>query len=439
MLDHFAEAVVRPKKLKGKAKAMVATRNIEAAIRYFLAIRQALAQQGAPYEAIVAFTGKNEVDGVEYTEDSLNGFNGNDIAKKFRTDRYRILVVANKFLTGFDEPMLSTTYVDKKLQGVLAVQALSRLNRCNNKLGKEETFILDFHNTVDDIKNAFDDFYTSTALSEPTDVNVLHDLKDALDDTGIYDWHEVEEFNRLFFASEDAERLAPVLDNAAERFNGLQDEEKVDAKIKAKQFVKIYALVACIIPFSNADWEMLHWFLKFLIPKMKVKEKDQEQIDELLESVDLATYGLERVKLGYSIGLDSSEAEVEPPNPNPRGAHGGDPEKDPLDLIIAAFNEAYFTGWDATPEEQRVNLAKKVMEDPAFSDKVVNNADAQNRRIASDVLIEKAIRDERRRELELYRKYASDADFSQGLRAAVQRIIEHTLKEGETTGGDRAA
>ncbi len=437
MLDHFTGSVVRPKKLKGKAKAMVVTRNIESAIRYFLALRAALSASGSSYKAIAAFTGKKLVDGVEHTEHSLNGFSGNDIPKKFKTDDYRILVVANKFLTGFDEPMLSTMYVDKKLQGVLAVQALSRLNRCNNKLGKEETFILDFYNTVEDIKDAFDPFYTSTALSEPTDVNVLHDLKDHLVDTGIYEWSEVEAFNEKFFASEDAEQLAPILDVAAERFNELVEEQKPDIKIKSKQFVKIYSQVACMIPFANPPWEMLHWFLKFLIPKLKVKDPDQDEIDGLLESVDLSTYGLERVKLGYSIGLDDTPTDVDPPNPNPRSAHD-DPDKDPLDLIIAAFNERYFVGWDATPEEQRVkliNILKHAMSDPEFKDKVADNPDVQNRKIASNALFEKAMRNERKREIDLYKKYASDEDFKKGMHDALMRMMDHMLESGDL--GDR--
>ncbi|WP_271950733.1 type I restriction endonuclease subunit R [Ruegeria faecimaris] len=433
MLDHFRDNVVRPKKLKGKARAMVVTRNIESAIRYFLAIREALNAAGSPYKAVVAFTGKKLVDGVEHTEDSLNGFPGNDIAKKFKDDEYRILVVANKFLTGFDEPMLTTMYVDKKLQGVLAVQALSRLNRSNKKLGKEETFILDFHNTVEDIKDAFDPFYTSTALSQPTDVNVLHDLKDHLDDTGIYEWDEVVQFNELFFEGVEADQLSPILDTAAGRFDELEDDEKIDIKIKAKQFVKIYAQVACIIPFENADWEMLHWFLKFLIPEMKVKDKDQDEIDGLMESVDLTTYGLERVKIGHTIGLDDSGSEIVPPNPNPRGGHD-DPEKDPLDMIVAAFNERYFNGWDATPEEQRIkliNILNHAMSDPAFQNKVVSNPDEQNRRIASEALFEKAMRNERRREIDLYKKYASDDDFKSGLHEALMRMMEQVLKSGD--------
>lgn len=436
MLDHFRDNVVRPKKLKGKARAMVVTRNIESAIRYFLAIREALNAAGSPYKAVVAFTGKKLVDGVEHTEDSLNGFPGNDIAKKFKDNEYRILVVANKFLTGFDEPMLTTMYVDKKLQGVLAVQALSRLNRANKKLGKEDTFILDFHNTVEDIKDAFDPFYTSTALSQPTDVNVLHDLEDHLDDTGIYEWDEVVQFNELFFDGVDADQLSPILDTAAGRFDELEDDEKIDIKIKAKQFVKIYAQVACIIPFENAEWEMLHWFLKFLIPEMKVKDKDQDEIDGLLDSVDLTTYGLERVKIGHTIGLDNSGSEIDPPNANPRGGHD-DPETDPLDMIIAAFNELYFNGWDATPEEQRIkliNILNHAMSDPAFQDKVVANPDQQNRRIASEALFEKAMRNERRREIDLYKKYASDDDFKSGLHEALMRMMEQMLKSNSRPG-----
>ena len=191
MLGHFLEQVYQAKKLKGKAKAMVVTRSIESAIRYYFAIREILQRENAPFSAIVAFSGKKTIDGIEYTEDSLNNFPDDgssprkDIPAWFATDDYKIPIVANKFLTGFDQPLLHTMYVDKLLQSVIAVQTLSRLNRCNSKMGKADTFVLDFCNTVEDIKQAFDPFYTSTSLSQPTDVNVLHDLKDALDDVGV--------------------------------------------------------------------------------------------------------------------------------------------------------------------------------------------------------------------------------------------------------------
>ncbi|MDX9887486.1 type I restriction endonuclease subunit R [Thauera sp.] len=427
MVDHFVSNVWQAKKLKGKAKAMVVTRNIECAVRYFLAIRAALLEANAPFKALVAFSGDKIVDGIKYTEDGLNGIPARDLPEAFEKDDYRILVVANKYLTGFDEPMLHTMYVDKKLQGVLAVQALSRLNRCNWKLGKTDTFVLDFYNTVDDIKAAFDPFYTATSLSEPTDVNVLHDLKDALDGFGIHDWSEVTAFNERFFASAEAEELHPIIDTVVVRFEtDLDDEQRIDFKIKAKQFVKIYAQVAAIIPFNNANWEMLHWFLKFLIPKLKVKDPDQDKLDELLNSVDLSTYGLERSRLEAKIGLDASETELEPQNPNVRGGHFGDGDKDPLDEIVRAFNERHFAGWEATPEEQRVkfiNIARHVMKHADYKAQIEDNPDSQNRKLALERLIQQAISVERRRELDLYKRYASDPDFKRAFDASILRMI----------------
>lgn len=433
MVDHFMSNVWQAKKLKGKAKAMVVTRNIECAIRYFFAIRTALQEVNAPFKALVAFSGEKTIDGIKYTEDGLNGISARDLPEEFEKGNLKILVVANKYLTGFDEPMLHTMYVDKKLQGVLAVQALSRLNRCNWKLGKTDTFVLDFCNTVDDIKAAFDPFYTATSLSEPTDVNVLHDLKDVLDDFGIYDWSEVTSFNEKFFASAEAEELHPIIDTVVARFEAdLDDEQRIDFKIKAKQFVKIYAQVAAIIPFNNVNWEMLHWFLKFLIPKLKVKDPDQDKLDEVLNSIDLSTYGLERSRLEMSIGLDASETELEPQNPNVRGGHFGDGEKDPLDEIVRAFNERHFAGWEATPEEQRVkfiNIAKHVMNHTDYKAQVEDNPDSQNKQLALERLIQQAISVERRRELDLYKRYASDPDFKRAFDASVSRLLASAASE----------
>ncbi len=293
MLEHFIPQVVAAKKLKGKAKGMVVTQNIETAIRYYQAITRLLAKQGNPFKALLAFSGSKTVDGVEYTETDVNGFAETDTKDKFDTDEYRLLVVANKYLTGFDQPKLCAMYVDKKLASVLCVQTLSRLNRSAPKWGKktEDLFVLDFFNSVDDIKTAFDPFYTSTSLSAATDINVLHELKDALDEVGVYEWQEVENFVTRYFNNEDAQTLSGVIDVAAERFNHeleLDNAAKVDFKIKAKQFVKIYGQMAAIMPYEMVMWEKLFWFLKFLIPKLKVADPDAE----LLNSVDLSTYGL---------------------------------------------------------------------------------------------------------------------------------------------------
>lgn len=431
MLDHFIQQIVNTKKLKGKAKGMVVTQSIESAIRYFLAIRKLLNDRNAPFKALIAFSGKKTVDGIEYSEDSLNGFAESETKETFDTDEYRLLVVANKYLTGFDQPKLSAMYVDKKLQGVLAVQALSRLNRSADSLGKktEDLFVLDFFNSVDDIKAAFDPFYTATSLSSATDVNVLHELKAHLDDVGVYEWAEVEDFVQKYFAGVDAQQLSPILDVAAERFShelDLEDNDKADFKIKAKQFVKIYGQMASILPFEVANWEKLFWFLKFLIPKLVVRDPQADALDELLKSVDLSTYGLERTKLAHTIGLDDTESELDPQNPNPRGAHGGEEEKDPLDQIIQSFNERHFQGWSATPEEQRVkfvSILKYVQQQPNFKTHVVNNSDVQNRDLALQKMINDAVNQQRKSELELYKLYSQDPAFKQAMQDTIRRML----------------
>lgn len=446
MLDHFVSKLVNTKKLKGKAKAMVATQSIESAIHYYFAIKNLLKQKGSPFQIAIAFSGEKKINGIAYTEDSINnfpahldtakptdpGYISDKIARYFNMDEYRILVVANKYLTGFDQPKLTAMYVDKKLQGVLAVQALSRLNRSALSLGKitEDLFILDFYNATEEIQKSFDPFYTATSLSKATDVNVLHELKDSLDAAGVYEWYEVEDFIVKYFEGLDADKyLSPILQIAEERFNhGLDftDEQKADYKIKAKQFVKIYGQMASIMEYEVPQWEKLFWFLKFLIPKMIIADPDKDQLDGLLNSVDLTSYGLERVKLNVHIGLDSAETEVDPQNANPRGAHGGDGEIHELDLIINSFNERWFQGWEATPEEQRekfVNLAQKMKNHPDYQEKYAGNTDIQNREIAFNKIFEDVMSKERKNELDLYRLLAKDDSFRLAMQDTLKRVL----------------
>lgn len=435
MLDHFIPQVVNAKKLRGKAKGMIITQNIESAIRYYKAVNKLLDAQGNPFKALIAFSGEKTVDGLKHTEAEMNGFAESETREKFDTDDYRLLIVANKYLTGFDQPKLTAMYVDKKLQFVLAVQALSRLNRSAPKLGKrtEDLFILDFFNSVDDIKTAFDPFYTVTTLSEATDVNVLHELKDVLDQVGVYEWPEVEDFVARYFAGDDAQKLSPVIDVAAERFNeglDLPDTEKIDFKIKAKQFVKIYGQMASIIPFEVLAWEKLFWFLKFLVPKLKIKDPNQDMLDELLDAVDLSSYGLERVKLNHEIGLDASDTELTPQNPNPRGYREGDPETDPLDEIIRSFNERWFQGWSATPEEQRVkfvNIVNSIRAHPDYTAKYEDNADPYNRGLALEKMLQDVMLKRRKDELELYKLFASDPAFKSAWSQNIEQVLNKNL------------
>lgn len=445
ILDHFLTNIVNKKRLKGKAKAMVATQSIESAIKYYQALNNLLDKKGNPFKIAIAFSGTKKVKGIEYKESTINIFPADldtakpteqnyisdKIARFFDMDEYRILVVANKYLTGFDQPKLTAMYVDKKLQGVLAVQALSRLNRSANKLGKrtEDLFVLDFFNTTEEIKNSFDPFYTATSLNSATDINVLHELKATLDDTGIYEWHEVEDFVEKYFAGVDAQELSPIIDLAAERFNNeleLEDQEKADYKIKAKQFVKIYGQMASLMPYEMVKWEKLFWFLKFLVPKLVIVDPTADSLDDLLNSVDLSSYGLERVKLNVAIGLDASETEVDPQNPNPRSAHGGDAEEDPLDLIIKVFNERWFQAWGGTDEEKRVkiiNFKQQIKDHPDFVEKFQMNPDEQNREIAFNKIFEDVLSTQRRNELDLYRLLSQDEGFKTAMQDTLKRML----------------
>ncbi len=237
--------------------------------------------------------------------------------------------------------------------------------------------------------------------------------------------HRMEEFRYRHLS-----RLKIVEEAALkQRFNSeleLDDKAKVDYKIKAKQFVKIYGQMASIMQFEMVEWEKLFWFLKFLIPKMKIKDPDQDALDGLLNAVDLSTYGLERVKLNVNIGLDASETEVDPQNSNPRGAHGGTDDKDELDMIIRSFNERWFQGWEATPEEQRVkfiNLAQRMKEHPDYKEKYQENADAQNREIAFAKIFDDVMGKQRKNELDLYRLLSQDESFKIAMQDTLKRIL----------------
>lgn len=430
MLEHFIDNVFKKKRLKGNAKAMVVTQSIECAIKYYQALKKGLEEKGNPFNVLVAFSGEKEVDGIVYTEATLNGFADSETREKFDTDAYRILVVANKYLTGFDQPKLCTMYIDKKLQSVLAVQALSRLNRSADKYGKrsEDIFVLDFFNTTNDIQQSFEPYYTATKLSEATDPNVLHDLKVLLDEVGVYEWDEVTDFTTRFINGEEGQALSPIIDTSANRFAnelGLSDDDKADFKIKAKQFVKIYGQLASIIPFECLEWELLYWFLKFLIPKLIIKDKDTDRLDALLESVDLATYGLRRDKLGVKIDLDPSDTELDPQNPSPRGAYGSEEGKKTIEEIITAFNDRWFQGWDATPEEQRVRfirLVEMIKGHKDFLEKVKNNSDMQTQNLAFDQIMNETMMKKRREDLDLYRLYAEDSAFGESLRDMMKRL-----------------
>ncbi len=267
MVDHFHDQVLARRKIGGAARAMVVTNGIERAIQYFHAIRDYLVKRKSPHQAIVAFSGEHEYGGVDVTEASLNKFASGLIAEKFQEDPYRFLVCADKFQTGYDEPLLHTMYVDKTLAGIQAVQTLSRLNRSHPK--KHDVFVLDFLNDAEGIRNAFEPFYRATVLADETDPDNLHDLQADLDNAGVYSSDQVEEFVRLYLDGAEREHLDPILDTCVERYKRDLDEDgQINFKGKAKGFVRTYGFLSCVLAWALAAWELRSIFLNFLIPKL---------------------------------------------------------------------------------------------------------------------------------------------------------------------------
>ncbi|HZG66150.1 MAG TPA: type I restriction endonuclease, partial [Herpetosiphonaceae bacterium] len=247
MVDHFHDQVLARHKIGGRVRAMVVTSGIARAIQYFHAFEAYLAERRSPYKAIVAFSGEYEDAGRQVTEATLNGFPSSKIEEKIREDHYRFLIVADKYQTGYDEPLLHTMYVDKPLAkplaGIKAVQTLSRLNRAHPQ--KHDTFVLDFMNDVDTITAAFEDYYRTTILSEETDPNKLHDQKAVLDGYQVYRSDQVEQFVERYLGGAGREQLDPILDACVAIYTAELDEDgQVDFKGEAKAFVRTYEFLA---------------------------------------------------------------------------------------------------------------------------------------------------------------------------------------------------
>ena len=285
MVDHFHEQVMGLQKIGGQARAMVVTGSIERAIRYYHAIRDYLAERKSPYQAIVAFSGEHEYGGAKVTEASLNGFSSNLIADEIQKDPYRFLVCADKFQTGYDEPLLHTMYVDKMLSGIKAVQTLSRVNRAHPK--KHHAFVLDFANDADTIQDSFADYYRTTVLSDETDPNKLHDLRAALDGYQVYEPSQVDELVERYLTGADRDQLDPILDACVSVYREQLDEDgQVDFKGTAKAFLRSYGFLASILPYTDAEWGKLSIFLNFLVPKLPAPV--EENLSKgILDAIDM--------------------------------------------------------------------------------------------------------------------------------------------------------
>jgi len=414
MVDHFHEQVIARRKIGGQARAMVICSGIQRAIQYFHAISAYLTERKSPYKAIVAFSGEHEDGGRQVTEATLNGFPSAQIEKKFQQDPYRFLIVADKFQTGYDEPLLHTMYVDKQLSGIKAVQTLSRLNRAHPQ--KTDTFVLDFMNDADTITKAFADYYRTTVLSEETDPNKLHDLKATLDGYQVYASEQVRQLVELFLGGADRDKLDPILDACVGVYNSDLDEDgQVDFKGKAKAFVRTYQFLASILPYTNREWEELSIFLNFLIPKLPAPV-EEDLSKGILEAIDMDSYRNE-VKETLKLTLPDEDAQVGPV-PTSGGGRKPEPELDRLSNIIKAFNDQFGNiDWKDADRIRKViteEIPSKVAADKAYQN-AMKNSDKAAAKLEHDKVLGKIIVDYVSDHTELYKQFFENPSFKKWL------------------------
>ncbi len=421
IVDHFHEQVLALNKIGGQARAMVVTSGIERALQYFHAIGDYLIELKSPHRAIVAFSGEYDyggAGGTAVTEASLNGFPSSAIADKIEQDPYRFLICADKFQTGYDQPLLHTMYVDKPLSGIKAVQTLSRLNRAHPQ--KHDVFVLDFMNDAETIQTAFADYYRTTILSEETDPNKLHDLKARLDGAQVYSQEEVDRLVELYLGGADRDQLDPILDACVAVYRSQLDEDgQVDFKGKAKAFSRTYAFLAQILPYTNADWEKLSIFLNFLVPKLPAPE-EEDLSKGLLETIDMDSYRAEK-RAAARLKLPDADAEIGPV-PTSGGGRKPEPELDRLSNILKTFNDQFGSiPWTDTDRVHKLiteEIPARVSADTAYQN-ARKNSDKQNARIEHDKALARVMTAVLKDDTELFKQFMDNESFRGWLTSTV--------------------
>lgn len=368
MVEHFEGKIVDD--IFGQAKAMIVTKSRLHAVKYKLAFDKYLSERGYAHKALVAFSGTVRDGKLEYTETQMNGgIPEKQTAEEFKKSEYRFLIVAEKFQTGFDQPLLEVMYVDKKLSGVNAVQTLSRLNRMAP--GKSDVFVLDFVNTVEDIKDAFQPYYTTTILSEATDPNILNDLERDVFAFKLFTNQEVDGFVDDYLTLKSPDVLNAALDIIVERYNSLVDEERDDFKSKSQEYARKYGFISQIVTFEDPRLEKLYIFLKFLVRKLPARK--EELPHEVLDAVNMDSYKIER-QIETKIELDNEDGIIEP-----MGVGGGfvvREEMDPLSKIIKDMNDRFGTSFGSEDKIILNSLSQRLMKNEALEGSIRNNARA---------------------------------------------------------------
>ncbi len=404
ILEHFENHVAH--RIGGRAKAMIVARSRLHAVRFFLALRKMLADRRSAFRALVAFSGTVSDGGRDCTEAGLNGFPERQTVEKFKQDDYRFMVVAEKFQTGFDQPLLHTMYVDRKLGGVHAVQTLSRLNRVYP--GKEETMVLDFANTTDEIQKAFEPYYEKTLLSKATDPNLLYDKQNELAGFGLYSDAEVREFAKVYFNPKSTQAAVhAALDPIVEQYKKLKPEEQVDFRSKLTDYLRLYSFLSHIVAFADADLERFYQFARLL--RMKLPIPRLALPVEIQQAVDMESHRLEQTFQGR-VKLAGGEKQIVPAGANGGVLHSGD-ELEALSAIIKELNERFGTDFKDEDKVFISQLEESLDSSPALEASVKVNP-PENARLTFDQVATEKMQDMIDTNFKFYKQVNDDPEFA---------------------------
>lgn len=424
IVNHFLKKVYM--KMGGKARAMVITSSIERAIEFYKQITRMLQERNSPYKAIVAFTDK-EMDGKVVKESDLNGFPSAEIERRVEQEPYRLLIVADKFQTGYDQPLLHTMYVDKQLSDVKAVQTLSRLNRCHPK--KQDTFVLDFANDPEMIREAFQRYYKTTILEGESDVNKLHTLTETIEAFNFYTQDDAEQVARLKLmgTDEDRPKIDAVLDAVVVRFKTELDEDaQIKCKSAIKNFNRCYPYFSAIMPYESPEWEKQYVFYSLLVRKLP-KLGPEDFTAGLLDNIDFDKYRIVKEE-ERAIVLENKNTNV---TPIPEGTGGGkpQPEMEALSHIVKDFNDTYGNiEWKNRDEVQRQieELPARIATSVDFAN-AVRNGDKQVALITFNDDITNIIAAMLEEKTEFVQTYFANPDFQNFVNARVFQAAVNRL------------
>lgn len=404
IVEHFHTQVIDKGKMGGQARAMVVTSSILRAIEFYYEISRLLEERKSPYKAIVAFSGSKNYGGKDVTEADINGFPSKDIEDNMERDPYRILVVAEKFQTGYDQPLLHTMYVDRILTDVKAVQTLSRLNRCHPK--KRDTFVLDFANDADSIRESFQRFYKTTILSKETDPNKLNDLILEIEAANIYTETDIYTLNEKYWSGAPREEIDPIINASVERFKELEENSQIRCKSSIKAFLRTYPFLAAVLPFKSVEWEKLNTYYSLLIHKLPVL-KGEDFTEGLIEAIDFDQY---RIIKGeeQKIELENSDAEIEPtPVGTPKGK--SEPNMAKLSEILDEFNGINWLDKEKA-KQQLEELPVRLQADEAFVN-AARNSDRETAQQQCNMSLMMIIARMLNENTEFCRNYLDNPDF----------------------------